>query len=337
MRESAQCSLTVSTKLAAISASIAALSMPMIAGAQPAPTAAPTPAPATAPAAPAAPASIVIEDLVTGTGADFSDNTIAFFASYKGFIQGQTTPFDSTDRRDGKPMEFITKNVILGWQKGLLGMKVGGKRRLTIPANMALGDTGLKDRNGKVIVPPGATLVYEITLDNTLNYIDTVVGTGREVPPNSTLKLYYRGTLATDGTQFDARLAPDQPIEFPLNSLVKGWQLGVPGMKIGGKRQLFIPWQLAYGERGSPPRIPAKANLVFDIEVVDIVSPADPNAQPATPVAAPTAPTTPASPATAPAPSNAPEVPVVPAVPATDPAPPPAPPKPGVTEPARPD
>jgi peptidylprolyl isomerase len=328
MRESAQRSLTVSTKLAAISASIAALSVPMIASAQPAAT--PATAPTAAPAA-AAPASIVIEDLVTGTGADFNDNTIAFFASYKGFIQGQTTPFDSTDRRDGKPMEFLTKDVIPGWQKGLLGMKVGGKRRLTIPAGMALGDAGLKDRTGKVIVPPGATLVYEITLDNTLNFIDTVVGTGREVPPNSTLKLYYRGTLATDGTQFDARLAPDQPVEFALNSLVKGWQLGVPGMKIGGKRQLFIPWQLAYGERGSPPRIPGKANLVFDIEVVDIVSPADPNAKPATPPAAP------ATPQTAPVPSNAPEVPVVPAAPATDPAPPPAPPKPGVTEPARPD
>lgn len=96
---------------------------------------------------------------------------------------------------------------------------------------------------------------------------DLVVGTGDECKPNATVKVHYRGTLM-DGTEFDSSYARGQPIEFALARLIQGWQEGIPGMKVGGKRRLTIPWQKAYGEYGNPPRIPPKADLIFEIELL---------------------------------------------------------------------
>ncbi|MDX2017275.1 MAG: FKBP-type peptidyl-prolyl cis-trans isomerase [Planctomycetota bacterium] len=98
---------------------------------------------------------------------------------------------------------------------------------------------------------------------------DLVVGTGKVAPPSSTVTIHYRGTL-TDGSEFDSSYSRGQPATFPLDRLIKGWQEGIPGMKVGGKRKLTIPYQLAYGEAGRPPVIPPKATLIFEIELFDV-------------------------------------------------------------------
>ncbi len=98
---------------------------------------------------------------------------------------------------------------------------------------------------------------------------DDVVGSGVHCPAGAVVRVHYRGTLM-DGTEFDSSYKRGQPIEFPLTNLIKGWQEGIPGMKVGGKRKLTIPYQMGYGAHGSPPTIPPKADLIFEIELLGV-------------------------------------------------------------------
>lgn len=101
-----------------------------------------------------------------------------------------------------------------------------------------------------------------------LQIIDLTVGTGDEANPTSTVTAHYTGALAATGIIFQSSHDTGEPATFPLNGVIKGWTEGVPGMKIGGKRRLIIPYALAYGESGQPAGgIPPKADLVFDIEL----------------------------------------------------------------------
>lgn len=106
---------------------------------------------------------------------------------------------------------------------------------------------------------------------DSLQKIDTQPGTGEEVKPNATVTAHYTGAVASTGIVFQSSHDSGQPIPFPLNGVIKGWTDGVPGMKVGGKRRLLIPSELAYGS--NPPAgsgIPANADLVFDIELVSV-------------------------------------------------------------------
>ncbi len=98
---------------------------------------------------------------------------------------------------------------------------------------------------------------------------DLVIGEGEEVPPGATVTIHYDGRL-TDGTPFDSSYDDGAPATFPLGALIEGWQKGIPGMRVGGKRRLHIPYQMAYGERGRPPRIPERSDLVFVIEMLGV-------------------------------------------------------------------
>ncbi len=101
---------------------------------------------------------------------------------------------------------------------------------------------------------------------------DLKVGTGDEAKRKSTVTVHYHGTLAADGKVFDSTRG-SEPAEFPLNRLIPGWQVGVPGMKVGGIRRLMIPPQMAYGADGAGDVIPPNATLVFTIELVGVKDP----------------------------------------------------------------
>ena len=109
-------------------------------------------------------------------------------------------------------------------------------------------------------------------LDNGMKIWDVKEGKGTEVKKGATVTIHYTGWL-TDGKKFDSSRDRDEPATFPLGNLIKGWQEGVPGMKVGGVRRMVIPPELGYGESGSPPRVPEKATLVFTIEVIDVKNP----------------------------------------------------------------
>ncbi len=142
-----------------------------------------------------------------------------------------------------------------------------------------------------------------------LRYIDTVVGTGPLAESRKYYTVHYTGWL-TDGTKFDSSVDRGTPITFPYGArqVIPGWDTGFEGMHVGGKRRLYIPYQLAYGESGRPPVIPAKADLIFDIELVDQSdTPPQPKPAPAPPTQPDTKPAEPTDkPASGAAPASAP-------------------------------
>jgi FKBP-type peptidyl-prolyl cis-trans isomerase len=96
--------------------------------------------------------------------------------------------------------------------------------------------------------------------------LDTQVGTGPTLSGLPTVRVFYTGYLA-NGTRFDGNVGASSPATFPLGSLIQGWQVGMQGMKVGGRRRLLIPSSLGYGPVGAGGAIPPNANLVFDIEL----------------------------------------------------------------------
>jgi hypothetical protein len=104
-----------------------------------------------------------------------------------------------------------------------------------------------------------------------LRITDLVVGTGAEASSGDTVVVHYRGTLE-DGSQFDASYDRGTPFSFPLGAgrVIKGWDEGVQGMKVGGKRKLLIPPDLAYGNRGAGGVIPPNATLTFEVELLEV-------------------------------------------------------------------
>lgn len=96
-------------------------------------------------------------------------------------------------------------------------------------------------------------------------------GVGDEVKAGDTVSVHYTGTLL-DGTKFDSSLDSNQPFSFTLGAgeVIAGWDEGIPGMRVGGKRKLTIPPNLAYGETGSGSAIPPNSTLVFEVELLEI-------------------------------------------------------------------
>lgn len=149
-----------------------------------------------------------------------------------------------------------TVSLIIVGAIGLLGALISG----TGPANA-------EDKKGETPI----TSAQEITTPSGLKYVDLQVGSGDLAVTGSLVTVHYTGWLA-DGTKFDSSVDRRQPFSFPLGAgrVIKGWDEGVAGMKVGGKRKLTIPPDLGYGARGAGGVIPPNATLLFDVELLEV-------------------------------------------------------------------
>jgi peptidylprolyl isomerase len=151
-----------------------------------------------------------------------------------------------------------------------------------------------------------------------LKYIDIKIGTGPLAEPHKFYTVHYTGYFP-DGTKFDSSVDRGTPFTFPYGAhrVITGWDTGFQGMRTGGKRRLFVPYQLAYGEVGNPPRMPAKANLIFDVEFISQSDTPPEQPHPPTPPPPPPAPkpTTEPPPANPPPPADKPATPPEPQTP----------------------
>lgn len=233
-------------------------------------------------------------DTVVGTGTEAAANHLVGI-HYTGYLYDDTksdkkgAQFETS--RNGSPFAFLldVNSRIVGWDKGILGMKLGGKRTLLIPASMAYTFRGHKDAQGNVLVPPHTAVVYEVeltslvttpaaqTVQPAFTKIDTSTGSGTvAVQAKDKVTVHYNGYLYNDGVtdkrgaKFDSSIDKGTPFTFEVGTgVIEGWSQGVVGMKVGSKRTLIIPANLAYGSavQGS---IPANSPLIFDIEVLSI-------------------------------------------------------------------
>jgi peptidylprolyl isomerase len=207
---------------------------------------------------------------------------------YTGTLQDGTV-FDSSYSRN-EPISFpLGKGqVIKGWDEGIAMMRQGGKATLIIPPELGYGARGAGG-----VIPPNATLTFDVelvgiqegapaaptalsdgdykTMPNGLKYHDLTVGSGATAQKGKQAVVHYTGWL-TNGTQFDSSLNRGQPFVFPVGGgrVIKGWDEGVDGMKVGGKRQLVIPPEMGYGARGAGGVIPPNATLVFEVQLLDV-------------------------------------------------------------------
>ena len=223
-------------------------------------------------------------DTVPGTGAEaLAGQPVT--VHYTGWLHDAAAPhgrgkkFDSSKDR-GDPFEFQlgAGSVIRGWDEGVQGMRAGGTRVLTIPAELGYGARGAGG-----VIPPNATLIFEVELlaepeRAPLLMTDVVIGTGAEATAGQRVSVHYTGWLFDPaaannrGKKFDSSKDRGDPFRFQLGAgqVIAGWDQGVQGMQVGGTRVLQIPPELGYGARGAGGAIPPNATLVFEVELLEV-------------------------------------------------------------------
>ena len=187
---------------------------------------------------------------------------------------------DEQQPRERQRLRWIRENLLLVGAGALTAALVGLALILAV-----FGSDG--DEEPPVVALPSPTVPPTVVVEDTgpppapgeptfsdsgLGIIDIETGTGETPAPGQTLVVHYTGWVSEGGTKFDSSLDRGTPFEFALGAgrVIAGWDEGLATMKVGGKRRLIIPADLAYGEQGAPPAIPPNAELTFDVELLEI-------------------------------------------------------------------
>lgn len=223
--------------------------------------------------------SFEVTDLEEGQGPPV-ENGWLLAAGFTGWLYDQAAPQNRgrvfASEAAALPFSFRLGigQVIPGIDQGMVGMRVGGRRRIVIPPSLGFGAQGTNQ------VPGNATLIYEVELvagaEVPFETIDLWVGEGEEVVYGDSLLVAYQGWVFdllnrdNEGETFDGANAED-PFSFTLGAgeMVAGWDLGIVGMRVGGVRRIVIPHDLAYGA-ASRPNIPPYSTLLFYVNVLAI-------------------------------------------------------------------
>jgi peptidylprolyl isomerase len=230
---------------------------------------------------------LIIKDVELGTGVP-ADSGYYFIAHYTGYLDNKEV-FDTSHERN-TPINFQlgVGQIIPAWEEGIKGMRAGGKRSLTTPPELAYGVTGIPG-----ILPAGVTLHFEIEMievikppsawdisnnrmrstDSGISYVIIENGRGNKPEPNDLVAVNYSGFLE-DNSLFDSSLLRSEIFRFRVGTdyVIKGWDEIIQDMRIGEKRVVFIPPNLAYGNGGLNGIIPPNATLRFDIELIEIAN-----------------------------------------------------------------
>ncbi|MCE9559660.1 MAG: FKBP-type peptidyl-prolyl cis-trans isomerase [Armatimonadetes bacterium] len=215
--------------------------------------------------------SLIIVDSVVGKGAAVKKGDLVTVL-YRGTLESTGLVFDENLKQPPFAFEVGAGEVIQGWDKGLVGMKIGGKRSLKIPPSLGYGD------QANAAIPAGSTLNFDIELlriDSLKKPSDiaveiTQVGTGPEAKLGDEVEIHYVGTFL-NAVKFDSSRDRDKTFTITLGKtgLIPGFTKGVTGMKKGERRKVTIPYNMAYGKNGRPS-IPPYSTLVFDLEVINL-------------------------------------------------------------------
>ena len=234
------------------------------------------------------PTELVIEDLVVGSGSPVGVGDFLIM-DYVGVSYSTGLQFDASwDRGSPFPFELGAGRVIQGWDQGIVGMSVGGRRSLTIPPELAYGENG----SGSGSIGPNETLVFvvdliasvpanlekpteELTSESTteLKTNDISEGSGAIVQPGNVVYIHYVGVSASTGEQFDSSWDRGRS-EFigyisGTGNVIQGLDEGLLGMQVGGRRTVVIPPDLAYGENGAGDGLIApNETLIFTVDLL---------------------------------------------------------------------
>ncbi|MFB9068671.1 FKBP-type peptidyl-prolyl cis-trans isomerase [Pseudofulvimonas gallinarii] len=167
---------------------------------------------------------------------------------------------DAHARRDPTVSEQDMRANLMAFQAKMRDEAVAKMRQLAAE-NKTKSDRFMAENRGKTGIQ---------SLPNGIQYRVIEAGSGRSPTATSEVSIHYRGSLAASGLEFDSSFARGQPVSFKVDEVLRGWQEVLPRMKTGDHWQVFLPPELAYGERGQPPAIGPNEALAFDIKLLEV-------------------------------------------------------------------
>jgi peptidylprolyl isomerase len=213
----------------------------------------------------------------SGPTAESGDYVLAHYTGWL-YEDGQRGEMFESSRDRGEPLLFRLDRgkVLQGWDQGLKGVRVGGKRRLVIPSDLAYGQRG----TGRI--PPDATLMFEIEVLEVPQVQAEILteGTGPLAEEGDIVELHILGWIDEDGQagrKIQDTIEDNQPFQFSvgMEQTIAGLDMGVLGMRVGEKRRLVLPPRLAYGSRGirrgGRVIVPENATLIFEVELLEVM------------------------------------------------------------------